>query len=176
MPSGCARIFVNIAHPLSGLYCQARVSGSKAYTLIFQSCVMVCGPASKTIMAYGELSSNSSFGLSGNGGPAVAAALIVQTPTTARTTGNKRIATPGGRAKSRLPWPIAWRFGWPASTAIYPALGAVAWAAWAGWTCKEPRGFCGSDVQRLANKTPGGKLPGVSLLGHVWCAGRDSFD
>jgi len=47
-------------------------------------------------MAYGELSSNSSFGLSGYGGPAVAASLIVQTPTTARTIGNKRIATPGG--------------------------------------------------------------------------------
>jgi hypothetical protein len=28
----------------------------------------------------------------------------------------------------------------------------VEWAAWAGWTCKEPQGFCNPDVQRLARE------------------------
>jgi hypothetical protein len=40
----------------------------------------------------------------------------------------------------------------------------AAWAEWAGWTCKEPKGFCNPDVQRLAReerKAPVGKPAGV---------------
>jgi len=42
------------------------------------------------------------------------------------------------------------------------AVRRVAWAGWAGWICKEPRGSLLPDVRRLVDReTPGGKLPGV---------------
>ena len=42
------------------------------------------------------------------------------------------------------------------------AVRRAAWAEWAGWTCKEPRGFEQSDVQNVEKiETPVGKPAGV---------------
>jgi heme oxygenase len=37
---------------------------------------------------------------------------------------------------------------------MHTAVRRVAWAEWAGWTCKEPEGFCSSDVLRLVDRKP----------------------
>ena len=52
------------------------------------------------------------------------------------------------------------------------AVRRAAWAEWAEWTCKEPRGFASPDVQRLVDRlfermAPAGKPAGVFLCGRV---------
>ena len=47
-----------------------------------------------------------------------------------------------------------------------PTVRRAAWAEWAAWTCKEPQGSLLPDARRLVDmKTPGGKLPGVFVVG-----------
>ena len=76
-------------------------------------------------------------------------------------------ATDIGRASAKLPASVLECLGFQTDAeqkmTTRTALRAVAWAALAGLTCKEPRGFFDPDIKRLAreDRRPPAGLPGV---------------